>query len=288
MKSTNNNSKFKIPYLSSGLIGVGVVTGILASVISLSGTADAMTNSDVDENDNNTSSVTSSSESDIDYSKFGSFYDGQYIERAVDKADELATLEVDVAEITEGMDVVVDETANSSSGFGEQYNDMSVAVDEIANSGSNELYEASEVYMDVPNWDVNCNSWFKSYMPYTAVTDTSSSQYELLNGSDAYTDINTGIRMVGDRYCIALGSYYTTEIGQKVDLVLDNGNVIKCVLGDCKADCDTNASNQYAGSGDVAEFIVDYNIFNNLKDASGTVNWVYGFEGDIVNVVLVG
>lgn len=269
MKITNNNSKFKIPYLSSGLIGVGVVTGILASVISLSGTADAMTNSDVDENDNNTSSVTSSSESDIDYSKFGSFNDGQYIERAVDKADELATLEVDVAEITEGMDVAVDETANSG-------------------SDSGELYEASEIYMDVPNWDVNCNSWFKSYMPYTAVTDTSSSQYELLNGSDAYTDINTGIRMVGDRYCVALGSYYTTEIGQKVDLVLDNGNVIKCVLGDCKADCDTNASNQYAGSGDVAEFIVDYNIFNNLKDASGTVNWVYGFEGDIVNVVLVG
>lgn len=288
MKSTNNNSKFKIPYLSSGLIGVGVVTGILASVISLSGTADAMTNSDVDENDNNTSSVTSSSESDIDYSKFGSFNDGQYIERAVDKADELATLEVDVAEITEGMDVAVDETANSGSGSNEQYEGMDVVVDETANSGSGELYEASEVYMDVPNWDVNCNSWFKSYMPYTAVTDTSSSQYELLNGSDAYTDINTGIRMVGDRYCIALGSYYTTEIGQKVDLVLDNGNVIKCVLGDCKADCDTNASNQYAGSGDVAEFIVDYNIFNNLKDASGTVNWVYGFEGDIVNVVLVG
>lgn len=288
MKSTNNISKFKIPYLSSGLIGVGVITGILASVISLSGTADAMTNSDVDENENNTSSVTSSSESAVDYSKFGSFNDGQYIERAVDKANELATLEVDVAEITEGMGIAVDKTANSSSDSGEQYDDMSVAVDETANSGYNEWYDASEVYMDVPNWDVNCNSWFKSYMPYTAVTDTSSSQYELLNGSDAYTDINTGIRMVGDRYCIALGSYYTTEIGQKVDLVLDNGNVIKCVLGDCKADCDTNASNQYAGSGDVAEFIVDYNIFNNLKDASGTVNWVYGFEGDIINVVLVG
>ena len=277
MKNTSNSNKgkFKIPYLSSGLIGVGVITGILASVISLSGTADAMTNSEVAEGGESasravssaTSSVADTAESGIDYSKFGSVNDGQYIEKAVDEASKRATLEVDVAEITESMNVAVDETANS---------------------GSAEWYEASTVYMDVPNWDVNCNSWFKSYMPYTAVTDTSSKQFKLLNGSEAYTDSNTGIRMVGDRYCIALGSYYTTEIGQKVDLVLDNGNVIKCVLGDCKADCDTNASNQYAGSGDVVEFIVDYNIFNNLKDASGTVNWVYGFEGDIINVVLVG
>lgn len=277
MKSTSNNNKgkFKIPYLSSGLIGVGIITGILASVISLSGKADAMTSSEAVEGSESasraassaTSSVADTTESGIDYSKFGSFNDGQYIEKAVDEAGKRVTLEVNVAEITESMNVAVDETANS---------------------GSAEWYEASTVYMDVPNWDVNCNSWFKSYMPYTAVTDTSSKQFKLLNGSEAYTDNNTGIRMVGDRYCIALGSYYTTEIGQKVDLVLDNGNVIKCVLGDCKADCDTNASNQYAGSGDVAEFIVDYNIFNNLKDISGTVNWVYGFEGDIVNVVLVG
>lgn len=277
MKSTSNNNKgkFKIPYLSSGLIGVGIITGILASVISLSGKADAMTSSEAAEGSESasrtvssaTSSVADTAESGINYSKFGSFNDGQYIEKAVDEAGKRATLEVNVAEITESMNVAVDETANS---------------------GSAEWYEASTVYMDVPNWDVNCNSWFKSYMPYTAVTDTSSKQFKLLNGSEAYTDNNTGIRMVGDRYCIALGSYYTTEIGQKVDLVLDNGNVIKCVLGDCKADCDTNASNQYAGSGDVAEFIVDYNIFNNLKDASGTVNWVYGFEGGIVNVVLVG
>lgn len=276
MKNTSNSNKgkFKIPYLCSGLIGVGVIAGILASIISLSGTADAMTNSEATEGGESASraisaatSSVSGDESSVDYSKFGSFNDGQYIEEALDAAGKRASLEVDVAEITEG---------------------MSTAVSETANSGSAEWYEATTVYMDVPNWDVNCNSWFKSYMPYTAVTDTSSRQYKLLNGSEAYTDDNTGIRMVGDRYCIALGSYYTTEIGQKVDLVLDNGNVIKCVLGDCKADCDTNASNQYAGSGDVAEFIVDYNIFNNLKDASGTVNWVYGFEGDIVNVVLVG
>ncbi|MBR4315031.1 MAG: hypothetical protein IKP66_09000, partial [Lachnospiraceae bacterium] len=65
------------------------------------------------------------------------------------------------------------------------------------------------------------------------------------------------------RYCIAVGSFYTTQIGQKIDLVLTNGTVIKCILGDCKSDEHTDETHRYhAIDGSVAEFIVDYDYFS--------------------------
>ena len=51
---------------------------------------------------------------------------------------------------------------------------------------------------------VPSNNSFKAYMSYTAITNTSSPQYKLQQ--QAYTG-NYGIRMVDDRYCIAVGSY---------------------------------------------------------------------------------
>lgn len=152
---------------------------------------------------------------------------------------------------------------------------------------------AEAVGDNVPNWMSGCRSNFKAYMGYKAVTCTSSPQYKLLNGESAYTDSATGIRMVDDRYCIAVGSYYSTTVGQKIDLYLETGVVIPCIVGDCKANCHTNSStHQYClSNGSVAEFIVDYTVFNLLKDGSGTVNWCVGecgsFDGKINKVVLV-
>lgn len=145
---------------------------------------------------------------------------------------------------------------------------------------------SSGVVLDVPNWDFACDSNRKLYMAYTAVTDTSSAQYDLLY-NHAWTTPE-GLRAVGDRYCIALGSYYTTRIGQKVDLILEDGSVIKCILGDCKADIHTNETNQYNwGTGNVAEFIVDNSVYSYVCDPSGTVNWISGLDGEIINIVLV-
>lgn len=152
---------------------------------------------------------------------------------------------------------------------------------------------AEQTGENVPNYLDFCNSNFKAYMGYTAVTCVSSPQYQLLNGENAYTDANTGIRMVDGRYCIALGSFYTSTIGQKVDLYLETGVVIPCILGDCKADCHTNwDTHQYCNTnGSVAEFIVDYSTFSYLNDGSGTVNWCIGdcgsFNGRITKIVLV-
>lgn len=111
--------------------------------------------------------------------------------------------------------------------------------------------EPQWVEMDVPN-----NNSFKSYMGAHKITDTSSAQYQL---KSEYLDSACGIKLVdGDCYVIALGSYYTTTIGTRVDLVMDNGSVVRCVVGDIKADKDTDVMNrQHNVDNSVVEFIVN-------------------------------
>ena len=179
------------------------------------------------------------------------------------------------------------ETLDTSVDFDATFSEISDIIyrDTVTDTASDD--ETSEDYiLDVPNWDYECDSNRKLYMAYTAVTDTASAQYDLLY-NNAYTTPE-GLRAVGDRYCIALGSYYTTTIGQKVDLLLEDGSVVHCILGDCKADCHTNTTHQYNwGTGNVAEFIVDDSVFSWQCDGSGTVNWVDGLDGRIVGIALV-
>lgn len=52
-------------------------------------------------------------------------------------------------------------------------------------------------------------------MDYRTITDKTSKQFDMQN-NEAYTDVNTGLRMVNDRYCIAVGSFYTKTIGKKL------------------------------------------------------------------------
>lgn len=94
----------------------------------------------------------------------------------------------------------------------------------------------------------------KSYMPYQAITNRATEQYRMQRL--AYTDEH-GIRKVENRYCIAVGSGYTTEIGTWIDLVLVNGTVIPCILADQKDDRHTDASHRITFDGSLAEFVVD-------------------------------
>lgn len=119
----------------------------------------------------------------------------------------------------------------------------------------------------VPNDVEGCKSWNFTYMAYTKVTNEASDQYNFLYNEDlCYTDPLTGIRMSGGRYCIAVGSFYSTKIGQKIDLLLSNGEVLKCILGDCKADEHTDETHRFhAIDGSVAEFVVDYDYFTDTS-----------------------
>lgn len=128
-------------------------------------------------------------------------------------------------------------------------------------------------------YDAPSNSYFKSYMDYRMITSTISKQYKLQRSS-AYTG-NYGIRMVNGRYCVAVGSYYTTKIGTYLDIVLENGEVIHAILADCKADKDTDVTNRLHPDGSAVEFVVDCSSLNKAIRNSGDVSTVNNWDSSI-------
>ena len=124
------------------------------------------------------------------------------------------------------------------------------------------------------------NNIIKSYMDYGCIKTWK--QYDLQK--IAYTG-NYGIRQVNGRYCVAVGSAFTTEIGTYIDLVLENGEIIPCILADCKDDEDTDINNIITHDGSLAEFVVDTDFLSKTVKYTGdistaTENW----ESKIIEV----
>ena len=131
------------------------------------------------------------------------------------------------------------------------------------------------------NRNVPSNNTIKSYMDYRCITSTGSNQYRLQRS--AYTGDN-GLRMVNGRYCIAVGSYYTTTIGQYIDVELKNGKVIKAILADCKADIHTDKTNRINPNGSVIEFVVDTNLLDSTAKRMGDISYVNGWNSKVINI----
>lgn len=126
------------------------------------------------------------------------------------------------------------------------------------------------------------DSKLMSYMSYKAITNTSSKQYKLQQ--KAYTG-KYGIRQVKGRFCIAVGSYYTTTIGTYIDLILENGTVIPCILADCKADEHTDGNNILTYDGSLAEFVVDTDsLVYDAKYTGDIHNACKKWQSDIVKI----
>lgn len=140
----------------------------------------------------------------------------------------------------------------------------------------------SEDSIEFVNCDVPINNTIKSYMDYRTITSTVSNQYKLQKSS-AYTG-DYGIRMVNGRYCVVVGSYYTTTIGQYIDIELENGKVIQGVLSDCKDDRHTDATNRINPNGSVLEFVVDTDYLDKTAMKMGDISYVNGWDSKIVNI----
>lgn len=214
--------------------------------------------------------------------------EGESVESIVNEVVDLEKQDVDTTEEDELIapainDILIEEesvdtieTQNNGVSGGIELETVAIVDDEVISEEdeyvvAQEQTDASEEILDanaVPNDIEGCKSWNFTYMPYTAVTCTSTPQYAFLYSDACYTDELTGIRMSEGRYCVAVGSFYAVEIGTKIDLVLANGNIIKCILGDCKSDEHTDETHRFhAIDGSVAEFVVDYDYFN------GTDQW---------------
>lgn len=137
---------------------------------------------------------------------------------------------------------------------------------------------------------------FKPYTRYTAYNVIGSTQRRLQIAST--TDERTGIRVVTDhecnpRYCVALGTHWAgahpEHIGRYVDVVMENGCVLKCVLGDVKRQEDTKGKqNKYGAiNNDMLEFIVDEKKLSAAVKACGNVSKAGPeFEGDVKEIIV--
>ena len=151
-----------------------------------------------------------------------------------------------------------------SNNDGKDADDVDVAIVKDKNKTeelTDENVDLTAKYVSHETYDAPDNSGFKSFMDYRTITNTESQQYKLQQHY-AYTGEH-GIRMADSRYIVAIGTYFTPDIGQYFDIILENGTVIPCILGDQKADEDTDSNNIITKhNGCMSEFIVDSDALN--------------------------
>lgn len=140
--------------------------------------------------------------------------------------------------------------------------------------------------MDVPG-----GSYFKSCEPINAIS-RSSAQGQFYSRW-GWIDENGFARCGGERdlgieddyYLVAMGSYYAKAVGEKFRITLDSGKVIYVAIGDFKANCDTNSTNQWGSDNyDILEFICDWpNMSWDIRQA-GSCNVFMPLNGCIAQI----
>lgn len=140
-----------------------------------------------------------------------------------------------------------------------------------------------ETQCSLTKYAVPKNSGFKSYLRYSQITNPSR-QLDLQNV--ATTDEH-GFRTVNGRYCIAVGTYFNAPVGTYVDLRLKNGVRIKCIVGDIKADKDTDKRNIFTRNGCCSEFIVDEKELPDNTRSKGNMSFINRKWGSPVQYIYV-
>ena len=168
--------------------------------------------------------------------------------------------------------MAVIETSSSNTSVFEDDDDSSsevAAIEDIIEDTSTSEVEgvntaAVEAVVYPPYW---WEATRMSYMDYRTITDTTSDQWAMQQY--CYTDPTTGIRMYAGRYCIAVGSGIAIEKGTFIDVTLENGTIIPCVLADCKWDFDT-IDTVVGADGGIIEFVVETEYLPNDVQIMGS------------------
>ena len=123
---------------------------------------------------------------------------------------------------------------------------------------------------------------FKSYMSYKAITTIDSPQFML---QELCTTDMDGFRRCADRYVIAVGHGVGGQVGDCVDLILANGEVIYCVIGDYKQNKHTDKANLIGKNGCCSEFIVDVNLLREDIRKGGNIECGYvGWDSPVLYI----
>lgn len=131
---------------------------------------------------------------------------------------------------------------------------------------------------------------FKSYMDARKITDRSSKQYAM---KSQYHLDKTGVWMIGDRYCAAIGQYYSKRAGTKFDVILKNKNgklhTLKCISADEKARKDTIMGDRVHSDGSMLEFIVNTSSLPHKARQMGNVSYAgKQFRGAVYKIRVYG
>ena len=132
------------------------------------------------------------------------------------------------------------------------------------------------------------SSTFKSYEDAQYITDNVKIAQGKLK-KKYHLNYQSGVWMVGNRYCIAVGSYYTKRIGVKIDLVLSSPggrkHTLKCITADSKAGKDTVDGHRIHKDGSVVEFVVSTNCLPQKVRQMGDVSYAGNkFKGKIEKI----
>lgn len=144
-------------------------------------------------------------------------------------------------------------------------------------------------YVPLPTLPTN----IKSYTDYRCYNLWYTPHYRLQQASR--TDEN-GLRRFNDDYIVAMGAFYSTHIGDRFEVTLDNGNTFTVILGDGKHPNDCDEYNMYAPCYDyngnlcanVLEFIIDSDVMSKEVYSYGSIDCIDEFKGNIVKIVYLG
>lgn len=112
---------------------------------------------------------------------------------------------------------------------------------------------------------------------------------------ECWTD-ELGCRRLNNDYVVALGSYYSTNIGDRFEVALDSGNIFTVVLGDGKHDKDCDERNMFTPCisydnekcGNLLEFIIDEEILSSEIYQYGSLDCVSHLKGNVVRMTYIG
>lgn len=128
--------------------------------------------------------------------------------------------------------------------------------------------------------------WY-TYMDLDSITDESSEQYKR---KSSYWLDSSGIWCSNNDYVVAMGNGFG-DLGDRYMITTDKGNNYSVVIGDHKADIDTDPYNHFSltyvngePKFNVIEFIVDEDALQDNVKESGNVGDYYFIEGNIIHI----
>lgn len=130
----------------------------------------------------------------------------------------------------------------------------------------------------IPNY-----SGFKSYESYKAITNSGSKQYYLTRSGVVNSK---GLLTFDGRYLVAVGTGANANVGDYIDLILENGTRIACIVGDIKDNSHTDASNLITVHSNCAsEFLADITALDAQVKRMGDVSYAYdGWDSPVYHI----